>query len=98
MKKENKFKVGDRVAVYAHTLGRAVGEVSDVQGLPPYWLNVQTSTCGVVAHPKQCRKLVKKERRRVWVKFNHVHGMSSLYEARPEHEGDFVEFIEVKKK
>lgn len=48
-----------------------------------------------IVHPKQCRRLVKKERKRVWVSFNPNGSLHStaLY---PCH--GYTEFVEVRKK
>lgn len=68
----SKFKVGDRVAVYSHR--RRIGTVVE----PPrshhiegnLWVDLDGDKYeGVSAHPKQCRKLKKKEKpkpREIW--------------------------------
>ena len=69
---ESKFKAGDRVAVYFDG-NRVVGEVASVNpgedflrvslGVPKYGFPALDY---IWAHPKQCRRLVKKARR-MWV-------------------------------
>jgi len=63
MKKEKSFKVGERVAVYT-SMGRFVRDISDVDiendGLVHF---VSVGKIPTHAHPKQCRRLVKKQRR-----------------------------------
>lgn len=86
------FKVGERVAVY-HGAARFVGHIKDIRngtvlveesyGESQFW------------HPKQCRRLVSKEKRRVWVEkqgyiFSNLNSLNLK-------EGERVEFIEVKK-
>lgn len=70
------FKVGDRVAVYAEGR-RWIAHVADVldeqrakdHGCEPGSLKVEVPVKLWVrwVHPKQCRRLVKKQRRSVWV-------------------------------
>lgn len=98
-----KFKVGDRVAVYGPE--RDVGTISEVNGrgfvrMDPDDNNFDTNWF----HPKQCRRLVKKERRRVWVVFAEHISQRDMLIADPLHIWEpgerqrAVEFIEVKKK
>lgn len=64
-----KFKPGDRVAVYLGK-GRITGVVTrinegdilTVEELKPLGFGE-----AIAAHPKQCRKLKPRERRRVWI-------------------------------
>lgn len=68
MASEMKFKVGDRVRVY----GGAFVEVAVIRSIDA---DTGILSCGqrkgtnewLMAHPKQCRRLVKKPRRRVWI-------------------------------
>lgn len=105
-----KFEVGNRVKVYGHipTIGGfSYGAVGTVTKVGPCATKV-TVDCGfaqghIEVHVKQCRKLVKKERRRVWVHERALnHDQPSNYViANPNSDllgGGYIEFIEVKKK
>jgi hypothetical protein len=63
----SRFKSGDRVAIYSGTK-RWTGTVEQCSA-DDMLLRVALHPSGTVtgAHPKQCRKLVKKYRRRVWL-------------------------------
>lgn len=106
------FKAGDRVNVYGFTydgtscLGWA-GEVTHAVGeiggpLLHVRLDGRTAIEGV--HPKQCRKLVKKERRRIWIDCS--VGLSAISgrlsnQVRLELEDgkeQFAEFVEVRRR
>ena len=109
---ESKFKVGDRVRVYGHrtndwmpftgtVVQRDYPELNDRSGCT-LAVEADAGKVGVfLVHPKQCRKLVKKERRRVWVVFREDYdgveytapaeiGIASRDKARA------VEFVEAK--
>ena len=107
-----KFQVGDRVAVYGHALcgySRTVGIVKVVHesfvALQEPWLDIDTKDHqGIGADPKQCRKLVKKARRRVFVlrdeldnpDFNFTAAKAKL---EPQlNKVNWVEFVEVRRK
>lgn len=118
------FKVGDRVKAYgyvgemgAFTLTSTrlanAASVVDIQVSGNLVLQVGDSQRKYVAHPKQCRRLVKRERRRVWIKSSAVnHALdpkTTVYQSTvvradspiPSLYGDkeiWVEFIEVRKK
>ena len=70
----SKFKVGDRVAVYGtipnHYLSGHKGTVFDPRENGP-GIQVKLDGGDVVyyVHPKQCRKLRKKERRKVFIHY-----------------------------
>lgn len=114
------FKVGDRVACYGfiqpegHSVpqrpvdGRCTGTILYID--KKIGLNIKTDAFNLVnmwAHPKQCRKLVKKPRRRVFIAASHVEMLesgerlpvqaatSSSHWLLPK---DSIEFIEVRKK
>jgi hypothetical protein len=100
-----KFKVGDRVRIYgANTQdGTITGTVVELR--PDDWILVKydggmPSGMHKSHHPKQCRRLVKKERRRVRL---HYRGSAvSVSWCWPTHDpsncdGCF-EFIEVRRK
>ena len=98
-----KFKVGDRVRVY-------MGHYADKQGHYKDLEIIEISEQGGIKvnswdgwyHPKQCRKLVKKKRRSVWLDPTysptpHQNGVSLIPSSIVPMAG-FVEFREVKKK
>lgn len=106
-----KFKVGDRVAVYPKAFERMTG-IIDSTHITDYTfmvvkLDERYGSDVYTYHPKQCRRLVKKPRRRVWI-FNpdaFDAGYVSDVSKKPlEGYVEFiealkpVEFIEVKKK
>jgi hypothetical protein len=109
----NKFKVGDRVAVYdgGHRYEGNILEFSQVIGASsPYDCVVIRRVANgktMSVHPKQCRRLGKKERRRVWMPQLNVDDMfkypeykdytAILYKEKREGQS-LVEFIEVRKK
>lgn len=103
---ESKFKVGDRVRVYGHSdCARESfgGVVKEIHGA---WLKVYSDGGSLVAaHPKQCRKLVKKERRRVWVNRGYLAQLPNdpggyICSVPPAKsiETSYVEFIEVRRR
>jgi hypothetical protein len=97
------FKVGDRVAAYTgktnypDAIRRAVGEIAQIAANGAILL--KHDTLDYWYSPKQCRRLIKRERRRVWVnpKYQSLyHGSECVF--RDEPRDGFVEFIEVRKK
>jgi hypothetical protein len=106
------FQVGDRVAVYGHERGklRQCGTVEGMKGEEPIsfpdTIKVRIHPgCALYCHPKQCRRLVKKPRRRVWIeeselgKSNHdvwVQFDAGQLQVRAGEK--LVEFIEVRRK
>jgi len=100
----SELKPGDRVAVYWGK--RCVGTVEMIRNDGLLQISVENGSTSDtwIAHPKQCRKLVKKERRRVWfekvdIGQNHWNGYSNekeIWESLKP--GERVEFIEVRKK
>lgn len=92
------FKVNERVVVY-HGGDRNIGEICQIydQGT----ILVDTAEAGrIVAHPKQCRRLVKKIRRKLWIAksdFRISRGtITPLYE-EPMLKKLWIEFVECKK-
>ncbi len=64
------FKVGDRVRVYGYhdeTMKPLEAEIFFIR--KSGWLEVSNSKVNIVAHPKACRRLVKKERPIVFVHY-----------------------------
>lgn len=107
-----KFKVGDRVAVYGSSRGDALfseGARAVIVAGPDSesFLEIQFEAGarekGLV-HPKQCRRLVKKERRCIWVDEPNLRDLAKtkggqrevFISTRPMPRA--VEFVEVKKK
>jgi hypothetical protein len=103
-----KLKPGDRVAVYDGC--RFVGVVQDIDENSDdqsVYVVSSSSMCDGWYHPKQCRKLVKRGRRRVWMLEKHLKsetfqvrglGEPAFKEPEPLATGQWVEFIEVRKK
>jgi hypothetical protein len=117
MKKESKFKVGDRVAVYGYlrtpnrstVLGYMRGDYGTITRInnPEDEVLVRTDDEKVEceAHPKQLRRLVKKERRRILLHVSSIPGrFFSFMGATVYGEGEkissdsYVEFVEVRRK
>ena len=71
------FQVGDKVRVYGPYSEAFVGIVEEI--FPTGWFRVRSplSPSAVNAHPKQCRRLVKK-RKREWSLLGR-RGMSGIY-------------------
>lgn len=96
-------KVGERVMVYQGRLSFKA-EIRGIfeSGLLHIKADDEHNRDSGVVHPNQCRRLKKKERRRIWVKYNangFVNRNFVASEARPPlEEFNWVEFIEVKKK
>jgi len=89
---------------------RLLGVVTDIQRLPSRapldteYLLVDYGRGSVAFHPKQCRLLKKKERKRVWMDpasyKSFYNGLDSwqVWNRNTKQEKDWIEFIEVKKK
>ena len=102
----NSFKVGDRVRVY-HGWRSFVGTVEKVVDLPNQKSGIFVIEDGFNSchndspfHPKQCRRLKKKERMRIYFERADSGDCYSDVEkvwARIQR-GQRIEFIEVKKK
>jgi hypothetical protein len=100
---ESKFKVGDRVAVYGHSEGGALngfyGTVAKDSGNG--WINVEWDCDDWLnkverVHEKQCRRLKKRERMRIWVPIDadgKLLGERHFRECLPP----FIEFVEVRR-
>lgn len=83
-----------RVMIGTHYEGQVV-EVQEDQGV----------MARIIAHPKSCRRLVKKPRRRVWIFVPHwgtytEQNPAHAYPVRPceNHSEDWREFVEVRKR
>jgi hypothetical protein len=95
-----KFKVGDRVAVYdgGFILNGNAGVITKIfsEGKTVVKLDVETEYAAMpTVHMKQCRRLIKKPRRRVWARFCNDGTLMSMSQVPGL---DYVEFIEVRKK
>lgn len=95
-----KFQVGDRVRVY-HGHKSFKGTIKDIHNGGGGLLYVMED--GFYSYPedapfspKQCRKLVKKERRRVWISYlgKSMNEVVTIPQKGPH----WVEFVEVKRK
>lgn len=96
-----KFSVGDRVAVYNHR-GRILGRIDSITN---GFLDVSAGSGHAFSpHPKQCRLLKKKERRRIWVSPEYFgsgpyfHRSGDGLPVRTSEDKAWIEFVEVKKK
>lgn len=109
-----KFKVGDRVAVYGPRItmnATAFGSCQDVvygaitaDGKFPT-IKSDLDDCEYYFHPKQCRLLKRKERKRVWVDPDYlIPNQPYFYKpekgmpVRTTKGNSWIEFIEVKRK
>lgn len=98
-----KFKVGDRVAVYGSMLDQHQkcyylrgnkGVIIDSHFAPDeYSFKADEDGWEYTVHPKQCRLLKKKVRRRLWLDPSSVERLMKA----PKHSHS-IEFIEVKEK
>lgn len=103
------LKVGDRVRVYGWDFDdpkeALIFNAEVLEKLSNGMLKVRNPRLDGddFVHPKQCRKLVKKERRRVWLTFYKDNGYSNIYTFNPlrsalKEGAEVFEFIEVKRK
>ena len=107
-----KFKVGDRVAIFGYHGSRLGSGNADfyargtratvVQVCNDSEIIVKSGRSEFEIHPKQCRRLVKKERRRMWLDFDggrNTIGNGVAYPAyHANYGGYYTEFVEVKRK
>lgn len=69
------FEKGERVTVYSTCYGAPLVTKGTIEAIAQGLLNVrfdaksEIGNTGCWAHPRQCRRLIKKPRRRVWVNF-----------------------------
>lgn len=118
------FEVGERVAVYENA-SRWVGSIEADKGtvrgtfLPDgvFWVRCDPSENEgapnlLAANAKQCRRLVKKKRRRVWIPQHCIderYDVMRVYQVRPaeisrepwekpKDDGPLIEFVEVRKR
>lgn len=105
-----KFAVGDRVRVYGWFGSTADPCLSDtpctierIDDSGHLYVRPKKWNKQVIVHPKQCRKLIKKERRRVWIAregLASIPACSTRNISVSDHVrfSDDIEFIEVVKK
>lgn len=103
---ECKFKVGNTVKVYEAFSSGTLGTVRTVFDKDDTMLVVTPDGGEITTHFKQCRRLVKKPRRRVWIpqkemsqleKLSGKNAWCGLNVSLQKMVKDDVEFIEVKK-
>lgn len=109
--KTNQFNVGDRISVSGVVISFRDG-MSFLECDGAYFLvdrvfdknhlivkNKHTSEL-FRAHYKQCRRIKKKERRRIWVKYDFplIRNGSCIIAYHSEPPDGYIEFIEVRKK
>ena len=101
-----KFKENDRVRVYdRHRSPKPlVGFISMITHDGILLVKPDAGGGSISFHPQQCRRLVKKERKRIWVTwpkyhFNEYEANISLKEPKEtSFPTDIYEFVEVRKK
>lgn len=99
-----KFQVGQRVRVYDGGSNRC-GVVSERPENDltddAIWVQFDTPFFGKLAQscsPQQCRRLIKKPKRRVWLNWNDIEaGDPTVCWSWERTTNEFVEFVEVKK-
>lgn len=94
----NKFKVGDRVRAYEKAF-LTEGIIKLIQGKV---IVIESNNNDHYFHRKQCRKLIKKPRRRIWVAVDQSRVVHNAYQTRAQaimdaDDANLVEFVEVKK-
>lgn len=103
----SKLKVGDRVAAYIggtvdHQPHRVIAEIEEVdihhpKGMVRIIYGKGTDEWGRwVVHPKQCRKLIRREPRRVWI-FESPGLDNNISWTPPPNPSGWIEFQEVRK-
>lgn len=106
MSEKRAFQVGDRVRVYGPYGQGSVdtGRVQELIGEGLLKLKLDSDGYPVV-HPKQCRRLVKRERRRVWITERKLlelaidpDGEVSAMISKAKKVQDDVEFVEVRRR
>lgn len=104
MKQLSELKFGDRVAIYDSAV-RRVGTVSaDPNSLraPGLYVRPDGLSTSILVLPQQCRRLKKKEKRRVWIDVNYAsdaiyHGEATTTITRDKRSLAQIEFVEVRK-
>lgn len=88
-----KFKVGDRVRAYSGGLAKGYFDARVTQITSEGLLILDEYG---VYHPKQCRRLVKTQRRRAWL-LKSCLSNQAIFEP-PNFPENWIEFVEVRKK
>lgn len=90
------FQVGDRVAVYYYQSNSkgAIQQISPYGGILVLYDGDQV---GSWAHPKQCRKLIKKPKKSVWIAPIDITSQCAQPCISHEPKEGWVEFVERKK-
>lgn len=91
----NKFKVGDRVAVYS-LRDPAKGSVLSINDLGHLIVLIDGYEGTNTFHPKQCRRLVKKKRREFWVGIFHHSGAICAFNQKPNNVFGYDEIIKMR--
>lgn len=100
VKPMHNFKVGDRVYCYnTNLMNISIRHIGIVECIDKCLLTIRTDSSGIIANYKQCRKLKKRERKRVWVHEEVFTGLQARFvtitPCAPE--SRYKEFIEVRK-
>lgn len=96
--------IGDRVRAYVDARSMIIGTINNRSNLQAniVWITATDAVYGPY-HPKQCRRLMKDERREIWVDKETVtahrytaQGMSDwrVYFGDPEDKNELVRFVE----
>lgn len=90
-----KFKVGDRVAAYINGQ-RVLGVLETLNPNNTFEFCADEYSSRRTVHPKQCRRLVKRERRRVSIYFG---DKGTVVEGGRQFEvGEEIDFVEVRRR
>jgi len=108
------FDIGDKVKVYATLNGVCVETPGEIVGVrltdQMLRVNLRGRKGEIIAHPKQCRRLVTKPKRRMWVNLwsdssgsafkskQEAHQSASDFAEEDGYSAVAVEFVEVRKK
>lgn len=106
-----KLKVGDRVIFAGATVGGSIfyvphkSTVIDVNPIPTakemIEIKADNDNLNVVVHEMQCRRLIKKPRRRVWIAEAYIGSPDfavKYTDPNIQNGLDWVEFVEIRKK
>ncbi len=82
-----KFKVGDRVAIY-EPFQRRIGWITGSCIDGNVWIGNEPHEMSYQIHSKQCRRLIKKKRREIWVVNTTLYFINNpkydIYDRKPE--------------
>lgn len=89
----SKFNVGDKIRMYgAGSEGRSFRAPATIEKIVDGMIY---TTTGVWCHPKQCRRLVKRKRRSVWIESHHDGSLRSVFRVGDPRPSSAIEFREV---